>query len=183
MLKDHEVGKDDLRWKLIRKSLSRRKHLVAEGQHDVDLRDKLSRNVHTSSRSNAKQQPKKSSVSSLGRRIPSARSADNLLEFDSHRETCSVALDQPRHSSPDWLMCIPRHISPSRRYRELKHVSGIRSLDASMPSYLTNDAVGNTSRALTMAKTISVDAGKLLVRASPPGAIVQRNIYSVNLWF
>lgn len=46
MHKDHEVGKDDLRWKLIRKNLSRRKHLVAKGQHDVDLHEKLSRNVH-----------------------------------------------------------------------------------------------------------------------------------------
>ncbi|KAG6467458.1 hypothetical protein ZIOFF_074714 [Zingiber officinale] len=177
---DREVGKDDLRWKLIRKSLSRRKHLVAEGQHDVVLREKLSRNVHASSSSNAKQQPKESSVPSLGRRIPPARSADNLLEFDSHRKTCSVTLDQPRHSSPDRLICIPRHISPSRRYKERQHVSGIRSLDASMPSYPTNDAVGNTSRALTMTKTISVDAARLLVRAPPPGAIVQRSVYSLG---
>ncbi|XP_042452648.1 uncharacterized protein LOC122037271 isoform X1 [Zingiber officinale] len=177
---NREVGKDDLRWKLIRKSLSRRKHLVAEGQHDVVLREKLSRNVHASSSSNAKQQPKESSVPSLGRRIPPARSADNLLEFDSHRKTCSVTLDQPRHSSPDRLICIPRHISPSRRYKERQHVSGIRSLDASMPSYPTNDAVGNTSRALTMTKTISVDAARLLVRAPPPGAIVQRSVYSLG---
>lgn len=176
MHKDHEVGKDDLRWKLIRKNLSRRKHLVAKGQHDIDLHEKLSRNVHASSRSNAKQQPKESSVSSLGRRIPSARSAENLLEFDSHRKTCSVVLDQPRHSSPDRLISIPRHMSPSWRYR-------IRSLDASTPSYLTNYAVGNTSRTLTMTKTISVGAARLFVRAPPPGAIVQRSIHMVNLWF
>lgn len=106
-----------------------------------------------------------------------------MLEFDSHRKTCSVVLDQPRHSSPDRLISIPRHMSSSRRYRERQRVSGIRSLDASTPSYLTNDAVGNTSRTLTMTKTISVGAARLFVRAPPPGAIVQRSIHTVNLWF
>ncbi|XP_074559136.1 uncharacterized protein LOC141815068 isoform X2 [Curcuma longa] len=169
------VGKDDLRWKLIKKNLSRRRHLVTEGR-DIDLRERLSHSIHTSNRSDAREQPKESSASSLGRRIPYARSADDLLELDSHRKSYSVALDKPRNNSPDRLINVPRRMFHSRRYGELQHASGMRSLDASRPSYLTNSLVGDTSRSLTyISKTNPVDAARPVVRTPAPGAIVHRS--------
>lgn len=189
MCKDHQVGKDDLRWKLIKKNLSRRRHLVTEGC-DIDLRERLSRSIQTSSRSDAREQPKESSASSFGRRIPSARSADDLLELDSHRKSYSVALDKPRNNSPDRLINVPRHMFHSRRYgelmggshQELQHASGIRSLDASRPRYLTNSLVGDTSRSLTyISKTTPVDAARQVVRTPVPGAIVHRSKLGVSL--
>ncbi|XP_042402469.1 uncharacterized protein LOC121992275 isoform X1 [Zingiber officinale] len=169
------VGKDDLRWKLIKKSLSRRGHLVSE-RRDVDLRERLSRSIHNSSRSNARQQPKESSASSLGRRIPSARSADDLLKLDSHRKSYSVALDKPRHNSPDRLISVPRHMPHSRRYGDLQDAPGIISLDASRPSYLTNTLVGEASRSVTyMSKTTPVDVARPAVRAPAPGVNVHRS--------
>ncbi|URE31777.1 SAM domain containing protein [Musa troglodytarum] len=173
---NHRVGRDDLRWKLMKKSLSRR-NLDAEGQRDVDLREKLSRNVQASSRSDSRQHATESSTSGLGRRIPSTRSADDLLELDAHRKSYSWTSDRQRLGSPDRFISTQRHMSPSRRYEELRHASAIRSIDASRPSsFLTNSGIGDASRSLNfMAKDISVSA-KPVVRAPAPGIIGPRSV-------
>ncbi|RWW62949.1 hypothetical protein BHE74_00029940 [Ensete ventricosum] len=170
---NHQVRRDDLRWKLINKSLSRRRHPVVEGHCDVDLREKLSRNA--SRISDARQHTTESRTSGFGRRIPSRRSADDLLELDSHRMSYSWTLDQQRRSSPDRLISAPRRISPSRRYEELKHTSMIRSVDASRTSFLTNSGIRDSSRSFAfMTKNTSADAVKPVVRAPAPGDIGQR---------
>ncbi|CAL9128347.1 unnamed protein product [Musa acuminata var. zebrina] len=172
---NHHVRRDDLRWKLINKSLSRRRHPVAEGQYDVDLREKLSQNTRASRVSDPQQHTIESRTSGFGRRIPSTRSADDLLELDSHRKSYSWTLDQQRRSSPDRLISAPRRISPSRRYEELKHTSVIRSVDASRTSFLTNSGVGDSSRSFAfMTKNTSANAVKPVVRAPAPGDIGQR---------
>ncbi|RRT58728.1 hypothetical protein B296_00046373 [Ensete ventricosum] len=163
----------------MKKSLSRR-NLDAEGQRDVDLRDKLSRNAQASSRSDSRQHVTESSASGLGRRIPSTRSADDLLELDSHRKSYSWTSDRQRLGSPDRFISTQRHISPSRRYEELRHASAITSIDASRPSsFLTNSGIGDASRSLNfMAKDINVGA-KPVVRAPAPGIIGPRSVLKV----
>ncbi|WOK96384.1 hypothetical protein Cni_G05091 [Canna indica] len=192
----YPVDRNDLRWKLMQKSLSRRRH-VAE-QQDDDLREKLSRRTHSSSRSDTRKHLTESSTSgietripstrtsdNLETRIPSTRTSDNLHELDSYRRSYSLSFDRQMHMSMDRPISTPRQLSPSRRYGELQHAPMIRSLDASRSSFLPSGGVGDASGSFTFLtkNTTPMDVAKpvarssaLEVRPSAPEAIGQISI-------
>ncbi|XP_038984068.1 uncharacterized protein LOC103710016 isoform X4 [Phoenix dactylifera] len=109
---NRRVGQDDLRLKLLNKSLSHGR--------DVDLREKLSRSTHNSLRYDLYQHVPDSRASGPAKRIPPTRSADDLLRLDSVRN--SYSLKGLRHRSPDRLAGASRGMSPPRNYDELRYV-------------------------------------------------------------
>ncbi|KAL6983609.1 hypothetical protein U1Q18_016991 [Sarracenia purpurea var. burkii] len=131
-LDDVRLGKDDLRFKLMRKNGSRRVQSDAQ-RNGLDLRETLSRAVRPSATSFGTRQrmpeptdsrhfvPERKDASILGG-IPSSRSAglaDNLPRMHSLRNSYSPwTLDRLRQRSPDRVLRTPRNISPQRRNDE-----------------------------------------------------------------
>lgn len=180
---NRRVSRDDLRFKLIHKSLSKKSKSAADEQNGVDLRDKLSRNSHSSIKYETRRPVAESRSSGFIRRIPPTRSADDLLQLDSSRKTYSYSLDRLRHRSPDRLVGASRGMSPPRRNYEdmrhdIRHVSSIRSADPSRP---TNFMIKNVdvSRPEPMLRkaTVPVEASKPVLRAVPSGGTVQKVSY------
>eukprot|EP00262_Sarcandra_glabra_P019502 TRINITY_DN736_c0_g1_i2.p1 TRINITY_DN736_c0_g1~~TRINITY_DN736_c0_g1_i2.p1 ORF type:complete len:331 (+),score=52.43 TRINITY_DN736_c0_g1_i2:201-1193(+) len=176
------VGRDDLRFKLMRKNLSRRTWSDGEEQNDVDLREKLSRTVQFPLRIDTRKQsipePKHSS---LFRRIPPTRSADDLLHMDSLRKSYSAwTLDGLRHRSPDRTLGASRGMSPPRHMDEVRQISSIRSVDASRSTpFMTKGAFDVPRPTPFMTKaTVPLEASKPVVRLPPPSGIVQKSAYT-----
>jgi len=184
---DRQVGKDDLRLKLMRKGLLQRSNGGAE-QNGVDLREKLSRNQKNLSRYDARGHAPESRArydmrdnppelrfryssreavlgsrppSAVVSRVPSARSADDLLKMESSRKPYpSWTADGLRHRSPERLTRIRGDASPPRAYFQIMSMPSLRSVGSSRPqSFITRDA-HDTSRAQPYSgkSTISVDA-------------------------
>ncbi|PUZ47531.1 hypothetical protein GQ55_7G173000 [Panicum hallii var. hallii] len=192
---DRQVGKDDLRLKLMRKGLLQRSNGGAE-QNGVDLREKLSRNQKNLSRYDARGHAPESRArydmrdkppelrsryssregvlvsrpSAVVSRIPSARSVD---EMDSSRKPYSSwATDGLRHSSPERLTSFRGDASPPRAYDQIRSMPSLRSVGSSRPqSFITRDA-HETSRAQPYSgkSTISVDAVQRANEITPSGA-------------
>ncbi|KAJ6794806.1 Uncharacterized protein M6B38_227860 [Iris pallida] len=177
---NRRVSRDDLRFKLIHKSLSKRSKSAADERNGVDLRDKLSRNSHSSIKYGTRRPVPESRSSGFIRRIPPTRSADDLLQLDSSRKTYSCSLDRLRHRSPDRLIGASRGMSPPRRNYEdmrhdLQHVSSTRSLDPSRPTNFTMKNVDVSRPEPIMRKaTVPVEAAKPVLRAVPSGGTVQK---------
>ncbi|EAY94457.1 hypothetical protein OsI_16227 [Oryza sativa Indica Group] len=161
---DCQVGRDDLRLKLMKKGLS--SNGGAE-QNGVDLREKLSRKPKNIRRYDARGHVPESRsrydgrdkipelrsrygmrerlpeprTSALPSRIPSARSMDDLLKLDSSREAYSSWSGNLRHRSPEKLKSARRDMSPSRTYDHIRSMPPIRSAGTSRTSGLiTRDA-------------------------------------------
>ncbi|CAA6670049.1 unnamed protein product [Spirodela intermedia] len=112
---NNHIGRNDLRFKLMRKKVPARQMNLGSKMHDVDLRERLSRTGQIPYRSNPrKHQPEAKSFGSSGR-IPPTRSADDLLHVD---------------SIPDRLLGSSRGLSPQRNYDDIRQRSSIRSLDS-----------------------------------------------------
>ena len=187
IFEDRQVGKDDLRLKLMRKGLLQRSNGGAE-QNGVDLREKLSRNQKNLSRYDARGHAPESRArydmrdnppelrfryssreavlgsrppSAVVSRVPSARSADDLLKMESSRKPYpSWTADGLRHRSPERLTRIRGDASPPRAYDQIMSMPSLRSVGSSRPqSFITRDA-HDTSRAQPYSgkSTISVDA-------------------------
>ena len=187
IFEDRQVGKDDLRLKLMRKGLLQRSNGGAE-QNGVDLREKLSRNQKNLSRYDARGHAPESRArydmrdnppelrfryssreavlgsrppSAVVSRVPSARSADDLLKMESSRKPYpSWTADGLRHRSPERLTRIRGDASPPRAYDQIMSMPSLRSVGSSRPqSFITRDA-RDTSRAQPYSgkSTISVDA-------------------------
>ncbi|RLM73744.1 ankyrin repeat and SAM domain-containing protein 6-like [Panicum miliaceum] len=167
---DRQVGKDDLRLKLMRKGLLQRSNGGTE-QNAVDLREKLSRNQKNLSRYDARGHAPESRArydmrdkppelrsryssregvlvsrpSAVVSRIPSARSVD---EMDSSRKPYpSWPTDGLRHRSPERLTSFRGDASPPRAYDQIRSMPSLRSVGSSRPqSFITRDA-HDTSRA------------------------------------
>ncbi|KAG2572639.1 uncharacterized protein LOC120642350 [Panicum virgatum] len=183
---DCQVGKDDLRLKLMRKGLLQRSNGGAE-QNGVDLREKLSRNQKNLSRYDARGHAPESRArydmrdnppelrfryssredvlgsrpSAVVSRVPSARSVDDLLKMESSRKPYSSwATDGLRHRSPERHTSIRGDASPPRAYDQIRSLPSLRSVGSSRPqSFITRDA-HDTSRAQPYPgkSTISADA-------------------------
>ncbi|KAG8082277.1 hypothetical protein GUJ93_ZPchr0014g46876 [Zizania palustris] len=148
-----QIGRDDLRLKLMNKSLS--SNGVAK-QNGVDLREKLSRKLKNSLRYDGRGHAAESRstydrreripesgsryvmrervpeprVSTHPSRIPSARSVDDLFKSDSsRRQYSSWTADDLRHRSPDKLSSVRRDVSPPRTY---DHIHSMPPLDPSI---------------------------------------------------
>ena len=187
IFEDRQVGKDDLRLKLMRKGLLQRSNGGAE-QNGVDLREKLSRNQKNLSRYDARGHAPESRArydmrdnppelrfryssreavlgsrppSAVVSRVPSARSADDLLKMESSRKPYpSWTADGLRHRSPERHTSIRGDASPPRAYDQIRSLPSLRSVGSSRPqSFITRDA-HDTSRAQPYPgkSTISADA-------------------------
>ncbi|KAJ6830479.1 uncharacterized protein M6B38_354605 [Iris pallida] len=172
------VSQDDLRFKLIHKSMSKRCKSAADEQNGVDLRDKLSRN---SIKYETRRPVPESRSSGFIRRIPPTRSADDLLQLDSSRKAYSCSLDRLRHRSPDRLVGASRAMSPpTRNYEDmrhdLRHVS-IRSADPSRPTnFMIKNVDVSRHEPILRKATVPVEAAKP-VRAVPSGGAEQKISY------
>ncbi|KAJ1271392.1 hypothetical protein BS78_06G125300 [Paspalum vaginatum] len=193
----HQVGKDDLRLKLMRKGMLQRSNGGAE-QRGVDLREKLSRNHKNSPRYDARghapdvrvsydmrDNPPElrsryslrdgvlgSRPSSAASRVPPARSADDLLKLDSSRKPYSSWTDDGlRDISPRRLTSV-RDASPPRAYDQIRPVPSFRSVSASRPrSLITRDDPDTSSTQPYAGKsTISVDTAQRVNGNGPSGA-------------
>ncbi|KAJ0986735.1 hypothetical protein J5N97_005091 [Dioscorea zingiberensis] len=166
------IGRDDLRHKLLHKSLHRRTNVVQGAEDHVDLREKLSRNAKISFRRETQQRQESKTPM---RRIVPTRSADDLLRLDSVQKSYSAwPLDGRRHRSPDRLIGVSR--GPSN-HDELRHVSS-RSVDTSTrsPMYTSKDLLDASRPVPFMTKSsVPIEAPKPVLRAPPPGGVIQKS--------
>ncbi|KAI4328281.1 hypothetical protein L6164_020648 [Bauhinia variegata] len=151
-LADVAIGKDDLRLKLMRKSASRRSESNSDRKH-MDLREKLSKAAQPPmARINSKRPIQERRETSMLRRIPSARSSDDLPRMESVRSSYSPwTLDHIRRRSPEGFPSTSRGISPHRNVEDLQRRPLNRMYDGvrSVP-YVTRDVL-EPSRPLTTA--------------------------------
>ncbi|KAF2325386.1 hypothetical protein P3X46_003026 [Hevea brasiliensis] len=192
-VEDVRIGKDDLRFKLMQKNVSRRPQSDYYGK-TMDLREKLSRTVQPSgpplNTVDAMQRmPDPKNTSILGR-IPPARSADNLPQIDSSRNSCSPwTLDHIRRRSPDRIIGSSRGLSPPRNVEELQRRPLSRTFDDGRTVSYMNKDVLDASRPVSsstpfMTKSVlpavsTKPAAPLLGQLPPPTAsgILQKSSY------
>lgn len=137
---DTLLGKDDLRYKLIRKNVLKRVESDVMGDR-MDLRETLSRPVRPNTTNLSMRQrmpeptdprylvPERKDTSILGQ-IPSTRSADALPKMDSLRNSYSPwNLDQLRQRSPDKISHTSRILSPQKNQEEIMKRPLIRTYD------------------------------------------------------
>lgn len=179
-MKGGRVSRDDLRYKLLNKTTSKRACTVSD--ENGDLREKLSRNSHGPLRFNAQHHVSESRVSGLVRQIPLARSAEDLCHLDSLRKSYSFTSDGPRHRSPDRLLGASWGMSPPRIYDDLRHVPSMRSVGISRPRNFTTKSVIDASRPEQLASkaTVPVETAKPVLRAPLASGTLQKTSYMVN---
>ncbi|XP_020110846.1 protein bicaudal C homolog 1 isoform X1 [Ananas comosus] len=183
---DRRVARGDLRLKLMEKSLSQRRNAGAgkANSNGVDLRERLSRNTQSSSRYDTRQGAPRSRESGVVvRRIPPARSADDLLQLDSVKTSyTSWRSDGLRRSSPDRHLSASRAISPPRSYGEMRMRPTLRSLGTSRPSSMLTKDVPSASRSAAYMSNPSapLDAKRPVVPSLPAGNIVQKSSFTTE---
>ncbi|KDP21292.1 hypothetical protein JCGZ_21763 [Jatropha curcas] len=186
-MQDVRIGKDDLRFKLMQKSVSRRPTSNYD-EKTMDLREKLSRTVQPpgpplSSLDTRQRMPDPKGSGILGR-IPSTRSVDNLPQVDLSRNPYNPwTLDHIRRRSPDRIMGSSRGLSPPRNVEELQR----RSFDdARTVSYMNKDVLDAprpvSSSAAFMTKSVlpavsSKPAAPIMAQLAPPSGMVQKSTY------
>lgn len=172
------VGRDDLRYKLLHKSISKRTDTVSD-QRNVDLREKLSsRNYHGPLRFDAQQHVPVSRGSGLARQIPPTRNVEDLCRLDPLRKSYSFSSDRQRNRSPDRILGASRGMSPPRAYDDMRHTPSMRSADVPRPLYITR-SVADVSRPEPLARkaTVSVETAKPVMRAPPASGSIQKTSY------
>ncbi|GMI99730.1 hypothetical protein like AT1G70180 [Hibiscus trionum] len=146
------IGKNDLRFKLMQKNVSRRSQSDGN-QKDMDLREKLSRMgqpYETHQMPNSRERiperrervPESRETSILGR-IPSTRSADDLPHVTPSRNSYSPwTLDHLRRRSPERVMGSSRGLSPPRNVGEIQRRQVNRTYDdVRTVSYMGKDVL------------------------------------------
>ncbi|CAL5349984.1 unnamed protein product [Camellia sinensis] len=198
---DARLGKDDLRFKLMRKNVLR------QGKSDVhrngvDLRDTLSRAVRpsTAGLSTRQRMPEptdsrhlvseRKDASILGR-IPSTRSADALPQMVSLRNSYSPwNLDQLRQRSPDRVLRTSRNLLPQRNEEEITKRPLIRAYDDTRTvSYMSREILEagrplGTSPYMTRPAVAAASAKSLVPPPAPPpppGGIVHKSSYMAGI--
>ncbi|CAL9761226.1 unnamed protein product [Musa acuminata subsp. burmannicoides] len=166
---DRQIGRNDLRFKLINKSLFRKTGTGGGGQNDVDLREKLSRIREISFKSNPRRNLREFRTSGSVRRLPPTRSVDDLLQLDSKRKSYSSrTVDERRHRSPDKLISNARAFYSPRSHEDaFRHSSFIKN--GRVNSSRTISSVGKTG--------LLIDAGKSGIRDSSSGSIMHRSTH------
>ncbi|XP_043723293.1 uncharacterized protein LOC122670471 [Telopea speciosissima] len=180
---DGRIGRDDLRFKLMRKNMSRGSRSENEG-HNMDLRQKLSRTEQSAmAATHSYQRMPDPKANGLVRRIPPTRSADDLLRMDSLRKSYSSwTLDGLRRRSPERILGTSRGLSPPRSMGDIRQGPSMRPVDASRPLYMGKDIL-NTSRSTGpihyMTKpSVALDPAKPVARLPPPSGIMQKASYT-----
>ncbi|CAL9168555.1 unnamed protein product [Musa hybrid cultivar] len=166
---DRQIGRNDLRFKLINKSLFRKTGTGGGGQNDVDLREKLSRNREISFKSNPRRNLREFRTSGTVRRLPPTRSVDDLLQLDSKRKSYSSrTVDERRHRSPDKLISNARAFYSPRSHEDASRHS----------SFIKNGRVNSSRTISSVGKTgLLIDAGKSGIRDSSSGSIMHRSTH------
>ncbi|KAK9090524.1 hypothetical protein Sjap_023701 [Stephania japonica] len=199
------VNRNDLRYKLIRKNMSRRSGSDGEQPGNKDLREKLSRNAQSKMRTSTRQDVDGPRSNGTMRRIPPTRSADDLRNMESlNKSYSSWTLDGLRRRSPDSLrrrspdglrrrspdrvIGISRGLSPPRPriMSELRHISSSRPVDTARPAPFPSKAVFDASRPSSIMTKASVpaDVSNPVVRYSagpaPPSASgpIQKSLFA-----
>ncbi|CAL9090497.1 unnamed protein product [Musa acuminata var. zebrina] len=164
---DRQIGRNDLRFKLINKSLFRKTGTGGGGQNDVDLREKLSRNREISFKSNPRRNLREFRTSDTVRRLPPTRSVDDLLQLDSKRKSYSSrTVNERRHRSPDKLISNARAFYSPRSHEDASRHS----------SFIKNGRVNSSRTISSVGKTgLLIDAGKSGIRDSSSGSIMHRS--------
>ncbi|MCL7039138.1 hypothetical protein MKW94_020915 [Papaver nudicaule] len=169
MTKGTQVNKDDLRFKLMRKK-----------ELSMDLREKLSRTLLPPLRIDPREREREPKETGLVRRVPPARSQDDL-EMESYRKSYAAwNLDGLRRRSPDRLVSTSRSrgVSPPR----VMEVRGqVRPVEAPRPSPMINRDAISVPRPATLVQksTLPVEGAKPVLRLAPQTAsgIVQKSPY------
>ncbi|XP_021605051.1 uncharacterized protein LOC110609626 isoform X2 [Manihot esculenta] len=190
-VEDVRVGKDDLRFKLMQKNVCRRSQ-NDYNQKAMDLREKLSRAVHSSvppvSTLDARRHMPDSKDASVLSRIPPTRSTDSLPRIDSSRNSYSPwTLDHIRRRSPDRIIGGSRGLSPPGNVEELQRRQLNRTGDnARTVSYMNKDVL-DASRPVSSSTTYmtksalpavsSKPAVPLLGQLPPSSGILQKSPY------
>ncbi|XP_021613763.1 uncharacterized protein LOC110615883 isoform X2 [Manihot esculenta] len=195
-VEDGRIGKDDLRFKLMQKNVTRRAQRDY-GKKNMDLREKLSRTVHQhsgpppSTVDTLQHMPDPKNTSILGR-LPPARSVDNLPRIDSSTSSYSPwTLDHIRRRSPDRIIGSSRGLSPPRNVGELQRRPLSRTLDDGITVPYMNKDVLDASRPVSsstpfMSKTVlpavATKPTAPLLGQLPPSAsgILQKSSYAAE---
>ncbi|XP_064940342.1 uncharacterized protein LOC135623760 isoform X3 [Musa acuminata AAA Group] len=170
---DRQIGRNDLRFKLINKSLFRKTGTGGGGQNDVDLREKLSRIREISFKSNPRRNLREFRTSGTVRRLPPTRSVDDLLQLDSKRKSYSSrTVDERRHRSPDKLFSNARAFYSPRSHEDASRHS----------SFIKNGRVNSSRTISSVGKTgLLIDAGKSGIRDSSSGSIMHRSTHKIDM--
>ncbi|KAI4339354.1 hypothetical protein MLD38_024307 [Melastoma candidum] len=192
---DMPIGRDDLRFKLMRKNVSRHA-LNEERQSGMDLREKLSKTVHSSTKMlNAPRQMLERKDGSYMSRIPPSSvmsdfpSADNLGR--SSYAYRSMDLDHVRKRSPERLAASSRGLSPPRSREDMLRIPMMRPSDnTGSITYMRKDVLEPPGRASTNAAymrnpthpTLNARPPQPVLGQPPPlpAAVVQRSSFMVN---
>ncbi|MED6155652.1 hypothetical protein PIB30_006826 [Stylosanthes scabra] len=196
-LHDMGIGKDDLRLKLMRKSVSRQSDANGVKGH-IDLREKLLKAHPPSTGVNSRQHMPEPSEASMPRKTHLARSSNDLTRMESMRCSYSPwALDRnlSRQRSPDGFPSSSRAISPRRNAEELQRrpssqtMSGVRPVphvnrDVLEPTRPPSTAPSNMMACSTMSTLPSVSAkpaASLFGQIPTSSSIAQRTPYVVDM--
>ncbi|XP_077222861.1 uncharacterized protein LOC143856507 [Tasmannia lanceolata] len=177
------VGRDDLRFKLMRKNKLRRPRSYGEHLNDVDLREKLSHPGQPPLRNDTRLRLPEPQVASLLRRVPPTRSADDLLQMESLRKSYSSwTLDGLRRRSPDRSLGPSRGISPPRNIDDRRQVPSVRPVDASRPNPFMTKSVVDASRPIPLMTkaTVPLEDRKPVARLPPQNNILQKSSYTAE---
>ncbi|XP_010255121.1 PREDICTED: uncharacterized protein LOC104595867 isoform X2 [Nelumbo nucifera] len=176
------VSRDDLRFKLMQKNMSRRPRSGSD-ERNMDLRERLSKTSQYAMAVDSQYGMPEPKPTNPLRRIPPTRSADDLLHMGSLRKSYSSwTLDGLRRRSPDRILGTSRGLSPPVPMDGLRQVPSVRPIDASRSStYVSKDILDSRSmgRGPLMAKpNLPLDATKPVARLPPPNGIMQKSSYT-----
>ncbi|KAF6143265.1 hypothetical protein GIB67_039048 [Kingdonia uniflora] len=179
--KGARVGRNDLRVKLMLKKMSRHQGAGGSGQHKIDLREKLSKDVQSPIHTNVRPQVSESKPTSVVRLIPPARSTDRIMQMNSLSSSPHWSLDELRYRSPDRILSTSRALSPPRSMNEPRRIPSIRPVEVSRPTtYTTKEVVEASRHASLMTKSmIPHEAVKPIMRHPPSGnGVIQKSSYT-----
>lgn len=125
-----------------------------DDQKTMDLREKLSRTVQPEgpprTSLDTRQRIPEPRDTSISGRIPPTRSADDLHQMDSSRNSYSAwTLDHIRRRSPDRIITTSRGLSPPRNMEELQRRSINRTFDDVRTVSYVNKDILDASRSVS----------------------------------
>lgn len=184
---DIRIGKGDLRFKLMQKNSSRR--TLSDDECDaVDLREKLSKTVHTSAATlDSRQRMHERKDNGFLGRIPPSRSTSHLPRTEPLRSSySSLDFESLRRRSPERYVASSRGLSPRRSPEDVHRRLPMRTSDEgrsiaymqkevlpSRPMSSSVPYVTNSSRPSTSVRPTATVMGQ----SRPPSNIVQKSSY------
>lgn len=179
------IGKNDLRYKLMRKKMSRKAWSDGEGKgNNVDLREKLSRAAQPPTRSDTRHKIPKSRLTITRQRVPDSRAIDARQRMPESREI------DTRQQMPERTNGLLRRIPHTRSVDDLDQMEPLRNsysgwtLDGLRRR--SPDRLLGTSRGLSPPRTMDVrrPVGQISsathVDASRPTPFIGKDVYNAS---